>query len=320
LSILNDILDSAKIESGKLALETVPFSPEALVESVRLAYAGVAAEKNLRFEVETTNLPPVVEGDPTRLRQILGNLVSNGIKFTNSGFVRIEARAENVGRTVRMVFVVADTGIGIPPEAQTRIFDKFTQADSSTTRTYGGTGLGLSISKYLVELMGGSLRVSSTPSHGSTFWFSVPLKISHRPLPEAPPPRTSSRIDMQMPVLIVEDNVVNQKVAAAQLRRMGIECDVAANGFEAVKMCSEKSYAAILMDCQMPGMNGFEATRAIRSLGFRNVPILALTAGATEADRRTALEAGMNDFITKPVQSDELQKALRRWLVLQRVN
>lgn len=320
LSILNDILDSAKIESGKLALETVPFSPEALIDSVRLAYAGVAAEKSLKFEVEINNLPPAVEGDPTRLRQILGNLVSNGIKFTHSGFVRVEARAENIGRTVRMVFVVADTGIGIPSEAQARIFDKFTQADSSTTRTYGGTGLGLSISRYLVELMGGSLRVSSTPGHGSTFWFSVPLKVSHRPLPEAVPTRPpSSRIDVQMPVLIVEDNVVNQKVAAAQLRRMGIDCDVAVNGFEAVRMCSERTYAAILMDCQMPGMNGFEATRAIRALGFRNIPILALTAGATESDRRTALEAGMNDFITKPVQSDELQKALRRWVVLQRV-
>lgn len=319
LSILNDILDSAKIESGKLVLESVPFSPAALVESVRLAYAGMAGAKGLRLEVETSNLPHAVEGDPTRLRQVLGNLVSNGIKFTHSGFVRIEARAENVGRSVRLVFVVADTGIGIDPEAQARIFDKFTQADSSTTRTYGGTGLGLSISRHLVDLMGGSIRVSSTPGHGSTFWFSVPLKITSRTLPETTTPQTESRLDVRQPVLVVEDNIVNQKVTAGQLRRLGIACDIAANGFDAVRMCSEKPYAAILMDCQMPGMNGLEATRAIRALGYSNIPIIALTAGATELDRRTALQSGMNDFIAKPIQSQQLEEALRRWLLIQRV-
>jgi signal transduction histidine kinase/ActR/RegA family two-component response regulator len=319
LSILNDILDSAKIESGKLMLETVPFSPEALVESVRLAHAGVAASKGLRLEAETANLPPAVQGDPTRLRQVLGNLVSNGLKFTHEGFVRIEARAELLGRNARLVFVVADTGIGIDAEAQTRIFDKFTQADSSTTRTYGGTGLGLSISKRLVELMGGSIRVSSTPGHGSTFWFTVPLKIASQPLAEPALTRSASRMDVQLPVLIVEDNAVNQKVAVAQLRRLGIRSEIASNGYEAVRMCSDRAYAAVLMDCQMPGMNGLEATRAIRRLGLLDLPILALSAGATDLDRKTALAAGMNEFISKPVQSHELADALRRWLVLQRV-
>jgi signal transduction histidine kinase len=319
LSILNDILDSAKIESGKLLLETVPFSPEALVESVRLAYAGMAASKGLRLDVRTANLPPAVDGDPTRLRQVLGNLVSNGIKFTESGFISIDARAETSGRHLKLIFVVADTGIGIEPDAQSRIFEKFTQADSSTTRTYGGTGLGLSISKHLVEIMGGSLSVSSTPGHGSTFWFSIPVREASRPLAQPAPQPAAGRVDVQLPVLVVEDNAVNQRVAAAQLRRLGVDCEIAGNGFEAVRKCQERQYAAILMDCQMPGMNGFEATRAIRSLGFPDLPIIALTAGATELDRLTAIESGMNDFITKPVQNHELAEALRRWLVLQRV-
>ncbi|HYO80154.1 MAG TPA: ATP-binding protein [Bryobacteraceae bacterium] len=313
LSILNDILDSAKIESGKLQLERVPFSPAELVERLRPAYEVIAAERKLNLEIHAKNLPPAVIGDPLRLRQVLGNLVSNALKFTPQGFVRIEASAEVTGQSATLTFVVTDSGIGVAPEEQQRIFEKFAQADTSTTRHYGGTGLGLSISRKLVEMMGGTIRLSSTPGHGSTFWFTVPLPLSAAPVSAPAATEKLKPMHAEQPILIVEDNAVNRKIAQAQLARMGLRSEVARDGFEAVDMCSRNHYAAILMDCQMPGMNGFEAAAAIRKLG-RQWPIIALTAAAANIDREHALQSGMNDFVSKPVESTVLAAKLKEWL------
>jgi CheY-like chemotaxis protein len=322
VSILNDILDVAKIESGKLQLESVPLSPAEVVEAVRIAYAGVAVEKGLRLELNIGDLPPCIYGDPLRLRQILGNLISNSIKFTSSGCVRVEARTHGSMEAPRLLFSVTDTGIGIPPAARSQIFEKFTQADSSTTRRFGGSGLGLSICRHLVEAMGGSIHVNSTPGVGSTFWFAIPYQAVRSVVsrPVAPPDAEESPLEVGLPVLIVEDNLINRKVAAALLKALGLTFEVAEDGRRAVELCKTQQYSAILMDFQMPEMNGFEATRHIRALGGRRVPIIALTAAVAPADRKLALECGMDDFLAKPIQRKELTEVLNRWLRPTRVS
>lgn len=315
VSILNDILDTAKIESGRLELESTAFSPAELVEGVRIAHAGMAYEKGLRLELDLCALPPAIMGDPLRLRQILGNLVSNAIKFTPSGFVRMEVRTHGAGSEERLLFSVTDSGIGIAPAARERIFEKFTQADSSTTRRFGGTGLGLSICRHLVEAMGGSIHVNSTPGVGSTFWFWIPLHRAAAAVEtKTSVPTGAGQVGARLPVLIVEDNRVNQKVAAALVQALGLSYELAANGREAVEKFKPGAYSAILMDCQMPEMNGYEATRCIRAAGGPRVPIIALTAGAAVSDRQAAMAAGMDDFLAKPIQRKDLVQALVRWL------
>jgi signal transduction histidine kinase len=313
LAILNDILDSAKIESGKMAIEALPFSPSDLLQDLSRSFQATAMEKGLRLELQISGLPAAMIGDPLRIRQIVSNLVNNAVKFTRAGEVRITAAVAADADVATLILTVTDTGIGIDAAAKGRIFDKFTQADSSTTRRFGGTGLGLSICRSLVELMGGSIGLESTPGTGSKFCVSIPLRIAAIEIeqpstaPQAPNLRTTS------PILVVEDNRVNQKVAMMLVRGLGLSVEVASNGLEAVEHCSSNDYAAVLMDCHMPEMDGYEATRRIRALKRKRVPIIALTAGAASSDRALAIKAGMDDYLTKPVQRAELARVLGRW-------
>ncbi len=308
LAMLNDLLDSAKIEAGKLTLEAVQFSPVDLLNDVQRTFYGAALQKGLRLEVRLAAVPPAMIGDPLRIRQILSNLVNNALKFTDSGEVCITAESGG-----GLIVSVSDTGIGIPQEAQSKLFEKFTQADNSMTRRFGGTGLGLSICRDLAALMGGSIGFESTVGKGTTFRVALPLEQASEGEQE---PQSLPEVVLMatLPILVVEDNAVNQKVAAGILRNLGLDVALAANGFEAVEMCTSNEYAAVLMDCQMPGLDGFEATRRIRAAG-RRVPVIALTAGGGDMERQLAIKAGMDDFLSKPIRREDLRAMLARWLV-----
>ncbi len=309
LRLLNELLDSAKIEAGKLTLEAIPFRPADLIKEIERSFRADASKKGLAFHVESVNLPPAVMGDPFRVRQIVSNLVGNALKFTTSGEIRLKMEA----LSGRLLITVSDTGIGMSSKAQADLFQKFVQADESTTRRFGGTGLGLSICRDLAELMGGSIAVESAEGVGTSFRVSLPLPAVEANLDRNRSVRQEGAVYSERPLLIVEDNLVNQKVAAAMLRSFGLEFRIANNGKEAIAMCAVEDFAAILMDCQMPEMDGLEATRRLRASGSL-VPILALTASASDGERRLAFEAGMNDFLPKPVSRTELLSMLQRWL------
>ncbi|MBI4905408.1 MAG: response regulator [Acidobacteria bacterium] len=310
LAILNDLLDSAKIDAGKLALENVAFSPSALLEDVCRAFRPTAAQKNLGMSIEVPNDLPAVIGDPLRLRQVLSNLLSNAIKFTQTGGIRVRALREETEPAISITFSVSDTGVGIPPAAEEHIFDKFTQADGSITRRYGGTGLGLSICRALVDLMGGSIHVQSTLGVGSTFSFSLPFSTAPAMEKQSVSSKPIPRLTAPHPVLIVEDNRVNQKVTMALVRSLGLSADLAGDGEEGVKKCVQQKYSAVLMDIQMPGIDGFEATRRIRRSGCEDLPIIALTAGVLASDRERAIVAGMDAFLCKPIDRQKLAEQL----------
>ena len=328
LGVLNDILDISKIEAKRMVFESIPLQISVVVENLTSTLGHKADEKGLRLATdlptELANTP--LKGDPLRLGQILFNLVGNAIKFTGQGEVTLRARA--VGETPEIVqvrFEVVDTGIGIQPEAQRRLFQTFEQADNSTARKYGGTGLGLAICKQLAQLMGGEIGVESTPGNGSTFWFVVPLK---RREPDTAPPRPtfSARAAEQRlqihhagaRVLLAEDEPITQEISRGLLEDVGLVVDVAEDGQQAVELARQNLYALIMMDMQMPVLDGIDATRAIRNLDTdsmnRNTPILAMTANAFDADRQRCLDAGMNDHISKPVDPDKLYEMLLAWL------
>jgi signal transduction histidine kinase/ActR/RegA family two-component response regulator len=324
LTIINDILDFSKIEAGKLALEQLDFELRVAVEDTLALLAEQADRKGLALTYTLqAELPPWLAGDLGRLRQVLLNLVGNAIKFTDHGAVTVHvtmthAREEEVG----VHFAVTDTGIGIPYESQTRLFQAFVQGDGSTTRKYGGTGLGLAISKQLVELMGGSIGVQSAPGQGSTFWFTLPLQqreAAHTPMEPLRPPRPApeSQETRRPRLLIAEDNIVNQKVIAQLLHKLGYRVDVAANGLEALETSAQMVYDAIFMDCHMPEMDGYVATAHLRQREARtgrHTPIIAMTANAMPGDRQRCLDAGMDDYLQKPVQRAELEHILGLWL------
>jgi signal transduction histidine kinase/ligand-binding sensor domain-containing protein/CheY-like chemotaxis protein len=319
LSIINDLLDFSKIEAGKLSIENIDFSLSAAVENVVSLFEEQASAHSVGFKLEFGDgLPQFVVGDPTRLRQVLVNLVGNAFKFTQQGEVRMRVdRMPHDGPLNRIRFTVADTGIGIEADAIPRLFQKFEQADASTTRRYGGTGLGLAICRQLVELMGGDIHAVSVPGQGSTFMFEVPLANGVAPplVPHLPREPHSH----QLKVLCAEDFPTNQIIIRMMLEDLGHKVDIAANGALAVKACSLTRYDLILMDGRMPEMDGASATRLIRSGGTEAAPvrdqelmIIALTANASEEDRSRYLASGMDDFLTKPIDEDKLHFQLSR--------
>ncbi|WP_051378769.1 ATP-binding protein [Derxia gummosa] len=319
LGLLNDILDFSKVEADRLALAPEPVEPGRLAREVIEAFLAEAAARELRIECDiAADVPLCVRADGLRLRQVLVNLVGNAIKFTPSGWVRLEltaAPAEGPDK-VWLRFAVADSGIGIAPDARERIFDAFTQADSSTTRRYGGTGLGLAINARLVRLMGGELKVDSQLGAGSNFHFAAVFDCLSPAHEHAATARAAAAPRRQR-VLVAEDNAVNQEVMRAMLDCCGVDITLAADGREAVAAARGTAFDLVLMDCLMPVLDGYEATRHIRAIeqAEARVPaaIIAVTANATEDDRRLCLAAGMDDFLAKPVSLDALRAVLDRW-------
>jgi signal transduction histidine kinase/CheY-like chemotaxis protein len=314
LTILNDVLDYSKIEAGRLTVEETVFDLRATCEDIHRLLLQPAAQRGLELQLQyDPQVPQLITGDPVRIRQIVLNLASNAVKFTDRGSVRIEVSRPD---SAHLRVSVIDTGIGISPEQQAKLFKRFTQADSSTTRRYGGTGLGLAISKQLVELMRGQIEVSSTPGQGSTFSFVLPLIETRQRAPEVPKPAARTGIS-GCRILVVEDNIVNQRVAQHMLLRLGHSVDLAENGREALERLSTGQYDLVLMDCQMPEMDGLEATNHIRRLDStvldHDVPVIAMTANAFEEDRERCLAAGMNDFLSKPVHRPTLEGMIEKW-------
>ena len=321
LTVINDILDFSKVEAGKMELETIEFNlAEVLSDSVRtLGFS--AKQKNLHIKAEgIKKWPNHFIGDPGRIRQVLTNLLSNAIKFSTKGDINVRVFEKPTSENGVMIRIeVEDHGIGIPPQALGRMLQAFSQADASTTRRFGGTGLGLSICKRLVQMMGGQIDVISTEGRGSTFWFEVPLRIGSKIKKEKKKRSVEKLTAGKKPyrVLVAEDNPINQKVAVLFLNKLGIHADTVANGNEAIDALRNVPYDLVLMDCQMPELDGYEATRIIRSsttMAFREIPIIAMTANAVSGDKERCLAVGMNDYVGKPVGLEELSKALKPWL------
>ena len=343
LSLINNILDFSKIEARKMELETLDFDLQSILKNIANLQVIVARERGLELTCLTEpEVPSLLRGDPGRLRQILVNLVANAMKFTEKGTIAIRISLEcEDERDVTLRFAVSDTGIGIPPDLQNILFSPFTQIDGSTTRRYGGTGLGLVISKQLAKLMGGKIGLESEVGKGSTFWFTAAFeKQPAKPISDdgtlteivvqhpaidtniersAAEPTILENGNRMIRILVAEDNPINQKVAQIMLNKMGLRTDVVANGQEAINALQIIPYDMVLMDCQMPGVDGFEATRLIRQQRSKtinpSIPIIALTACTMVGDRDKCIQAGMSDFIAKPIHQKDLAKIVDKWLL-----
>ena len=321
LELINDILDISKIEAGKFAIEAINVNVQSIIANVRSILAERAKAKNIKLVIDNAPLPGPLLGDPARLQQGLLNYASNAIKFTDAGTITIRSRMlANDGDSVVLRFEVEDTGIGIPAETIPRLFQAFEQADNSTTRQYGGTGLGLAITRKLAKFMGGEAGVESTVGVGSTFWFSARLRVGLtkaevRPLAVADPESVLRNEYAGFSVLIVDDEPINREVAQELLEETGLIIDTAENGAEAIAKAWDANYSLILMDMQMPEIDGLEATRQLRaSSAYRRTPIIAMTANAYAEDRERCFAAGMNDFLSKPFDPDRLYAILVKWL------
>ncbi len=320
LKVINDILDFSRIERSELELEHIPFNLADLIISCAQSFQHSAVQRKLDLEllIPDDMRALQVQGDPTRIRQILVNLVGNALKFTEQGRVTIEPQWQSLDHELLwFTCTVRDSGIGISAERLELMFNAFQQADSSISRRYGGTGLGLPIARTLAERMGGTLRAQSEEGRGSVFTLEIPLALYKQALPELAPPRapTGSGHGEGRNVLLVEDNPVNQTVIEAMLRSLGFTVSVASDGAQAVRSAESLIFEAILMDCRLPIIDGYEATRQIRQLpGCQDVPIIALTANALQGDREACLSAGMNDYLAKPFKRTDLQQILQRWV------
>ncbi|MFH2093191.1 MAG: response regulator [Pseudomonadota bacterium] len=313
LTLINDILDLSKIEAGKIDIESIDFNLEHLFIDVKNLLKPKLIEKHseLSFSIEP-DLPLFLKGDPTRLRQILLNLAGNAVKFTEKGLITLSARIrQKQDEQVLIYFEIKDTGIGIPKKKLKHLFRPFSQTDISTTRKYGGTGLGLNISKQLVEMMGGNIGVESEVNVGSKFWFTILFEYGNehhvRPIQKQSPEGEERSLN----ILIAEDNLVNQKVLEKLLNKMGHSVCIAANGIEAVQAVGQQTFDLILMDGSMPEMDGFEATKRIRSSG-NCIPIIAVTAHAMQGDRQDFIDAGMDDYVSKPIDAKILRQTMQR--------
>ena len=321
LSVINDILDISKIEAGKFILEEAPVVVSSLLANVGSILAERAKAKGVQLLIEPGHLPHNLVGDPTRLQQALLNYATNAVKFTEKGTITLRTlKQDETDESLMLRFEVQDTGIGIAPEALSRLFSAFEQADNSINRKYGGTGLGLAITRRLAELMGGEVGAESTPGIGSTFWFTVKMKKGDEVV--EPPVATEINAEALIRqrycghrILLVDDEPINLEITLMQLEAVDLLVDTAADGLEAVVLTQKNSYAAILMDMQMPNMNGLEATRQIRSLyGCRDTPVIAMTANAFVEDKLLCIEAGMNDFLVKPFTPEQLFATLLKAL------
>lgn len=322
LDIINDILDFSKIEAGKLQLDYQPLNLAELIQAQTSILSLQAQQKGLDLSCELpAELNTVVLADSIRLRQVLTNLIGNAIKFTPAGTVKVSAEllAEH-DQDIEFKLLVSDTGVGIAAAHQSVIFESFSQADSSTTRHFGGTGLGLAISRQLIEMMHGTIDFSSEPDKGSTFWFTLTLsKSDAQPVSELPDIKPLVVADTMVGrILLVEDHPVNQEYARQSLRGLGVTVDLAGNGVEALKLLKKGDYQLVLMDCQMPEMDGYQATAEIRrremAEGLTRLPVIALTANAMAEDRQRCLQAGMDDYLAKPFNQLQIQQILKRWL------
>lgn len=333
LSLINDILDLSKIEAEKLEIEFINFKLNSLLEEFVSTMLYKAKELGVALAwTVAPDVPEMICGDPGRIKQILINLVGNAFKFTTEGSVSINVGVkENYKTDILLHFEVEDTGPGIPLQVQDNLFESFTQADITTTRNYGGTGLGLSISKKLAEAMGGKIGVVSQEGSGAVFWFDILLKRSKNKIDQLHTAGSQETVvkktinDEQkknMRILIVEDNIVNQKIAQLNLEKMGYRTDIVGDGKEALESIKTKNYSLIFMDCQMPVMDGFEATKKIRLFEAKNssdnrkrrIPIIALTANAMKGDDEKCIQVGMDDYLAKPVSREAICHSLEKWL------
>lgn len=324
LRLLNDILDLSKVESGKLELESTDFDVRGLVNEVCDLFSGPARQKQVALDCACAeDVPVLVRGDPARLRQVLSNLVGNAVKFTDRGQVMVRVQLHGTrSEQVVLRFEVRDTGIGIAPDKLDGVFEVFSQGDSSTTRRFGGSGLGLAIARQLVTIMGGEIRVESQPGQGSRFWFTVRLgRVDAVREPHA----STQQVTQVMPrhlaharVLLAEDNPVNQEVARNMLALFGCEVEAVGDGLQAIEAMRRYAYDLVLMDCNMPNCDGYDATVEIRRLersrGGRHAPIVAITANVMPGDRKRCLAAGMDDYLPKPLRQEDLKAVLERWL------
>jgi PAS domain S-box-containing protein len=315
LDIVNDMLDFSKLEAGKLELEEVDFDLRDITAKIIKLFTPQAFKKKDKLAIEiAADVPTDLCGDAGRLRQVLHNLVSNAIKFTENGRISLKVSRE---QDDFLRFEVSDTGIGIEPHKQKKIFEPFAQGDLSTTRQFGGTGLGLAISRQIVQMMSGKIGVESEPGRGSKFWFTAKFGCQSVVLSDWGAPDREYRIDRKdVRILVVEDNPVNQQVALGRLAQLSLSADVAENGLRAVEAVQEKKYDLILMDCRMPQMDGFDATREIRRLEgeVRNLKIIAMTATARPDERQRCFEVGMDDYLAKPITLETLGEALEKHL------
>lgn len=321
LALINDVLDFSKIESGKIEFEEINFDLKNLMNGVVESFRFSAENKGLEMNLSISeDVPEYLVGDPARLTQILNNLVSNAVKFTEKGKVGISVRTlKSTDETVRLEFAVQDTGVGISEEKQDKIFESFTQERADTTRIFGGTGLGLTISKKLVDFQEGKMSLESTKNDGSTFFVELDFGIGESDKNEFTSLNKEALTGLENSrILLVEDNLINQKVMMRYLEKWEIDVTVANNGVEAVALMQEETFHLVLMDLQMPDMDGYEATRQIRSLGDikrRNIPVVALTAAALKEVKEKVFASGMNDYLTKPFNPSELRNKLEHYIL-----
>jgi signal transduction histidine kinase/ActR/RegA family two-component response regulator len=325
LALLNGVLDMKKIEAGRMELSLAPFEPAEVLRQAVETFRASAGGKGLTLTLEgVEELPARAMGDHQRVAEVMANLLGNAVKFTHSGGISVRCRWLAETAPGRLRVAVEDTGIGVPESQRKRLFTKFAQADSSISKRYGGTGLGLALAKELTRLMNGTIGYESRPAGGSVFWFEIPLAPAPEEDQGGSPPMDAGPLRggeggprAEPAVLLVEDNEVNRMIASRLLGRAGCRVEEAASGFEAIDLLKTRRYDAIFMDCFMPELDGFDTTRRIREMesGGRRVPIIALTAAAFDSDREEARAAGMDDYLTKPIDTAELNRVLARWVL-----